>query len=55
MKRLILLFFLFGLLKPLHSQDYFVGFFGERPNLSAPSYVGHAFIGIGKGTPVTRK
>src|SRR5450432_4024026 len=31
--------------------DYFVGFFGERISPSAP--VGHAFIGIGKGVPLT--
>lgn len=33
------------------SQDYFVGFFGERQSVSAP--VGHAFIGIGRGIPLT--
>ncbi|CAN5753828.1 hypothetical protein BH10BAC3_BH10BAC3_12050 [soil metagenome] len=34
------------------TQDYFVGFFGERPNIRNASAVGHAFIGIGKGTPL---
>lgn len=31
--------------------DYFVGFFGENVGTNAP--FGHAFIGIGKGTPLT--
>jgi len=35
-----------------HAQtDYFVGFFGEGLSINAP--VGHAFIGIGKGIPLT--
>jgi hypothetical protein len=33
------------------SKDYFVLFFGENISLKAP--VGHAFIGIGKGVPLT--
>lgn len=32
-------------------NDYFVGFFAEDISVKAP--VGHAFIGIGKGTPLT--
>jgi len=31
--------------------DYFVAFFGEGVSRSAP--VGHAFVGIGKGVPLT--
>ena len=33
------------------AQDYFLGIFSENMSISAP--VGHAFIGIGKGTPMT--
>jgi len=32
-------------------DQYFVAFFGEKQNAGSP--VGHAFIGIGKGTPMT--
>jgi len=32
-------------------KDYFIGFFAEKINIDGP--VGHAFIGIGKGTPMT--
>lgn len=51
-----LFFFCSGLFLVLSStrvqaQDYFVGFFGENISVAAP--VGHAFIGIGKGTPMT--
>lgn len=52
MKRILLLSLIFNsLLLSAKSQDYFVAFFGEKINLNAP--VGHAFIGIGKGTPLT--
>jgi hypothetical protein len=32
------------------AQDYFVGFFGEE---TSSTNIGHAFIGIGKGTPLS--
>lgn len=37
-------------LEAIVSQDYFLGVFAENMSISAP--VGHAFIGIGKGTPL---
>jgi hypothetical protein len=37
--------------KSVAQTDYFVGFFGEGIGISAP--VGHAFIGIGRGIPLT--
>ncbi len=34
-------------------QDYYFGVFAEKWDASASAFVGHAFIGIGKGTPLT--
>jgi hypothetical protein len=34
------------------SKDYFIGFFAERTNI-LETQIGHAFIGIGKGIPLT--
>jgi hypothetical protein len=48
---LSLLFFFFHAQEVAFAQTYFVGFFGSETNL--PTTIGHAFIGIGKGTPMT--
>lgn len=50
--KFILLFFLFVSLKVTAQNDYYVCFFGEKISIPA-SPVGHAFIGIGKGIPLT--
>lgn len=51
MKKTLTLFATFSLSIIIYAQDYFVGFFGEKMNLT--SVTGHAFIGIGKGVPLT--
>lgn len=35
------------------SEEYYFGVFAEKWDASASAFVGHAFIGIGKGTPLT--
>lgn len=51
MKKIFCLAAILILSKYMQAQDYFVGFFGEKMNKT--SITGHAFIGIGKGVPLT--
>lgn len=52
LRLVIPIFLIFGFQNCIKAQkDYFIGFFAERASLDAP--VGHAFIGIGKGVPLT--
>jgi hypothetical protein len=48
---ILICFLLLASLVPKAQIDYFVAFFGEGINKNAP--VGHAYIGIGKGVPLT--
>jgi hypothetical protein len=49
---LIIAVFILVSMKGKAQNDYYVCFFGEKVSIPA-SPVGHAFIGIGKGTPLT--
>lgn len=50
---LVILFFCINIdAKAQDSKDYFIGFFAERTSVS-DAQIGHAFIGIGKGVPLT--
>lgn len=51
LKIILLLIIIFNTNKFSAQDNYFVGFFAEKMNLSTP--VGHAFIGIGNGVPLT--
>lgn len=53
MKKIIVTTIFSAFCVTIYCQEYFIGFFGERPNVANVSVVGHAFIGIGKGTPLT--
>ena len=52
MKKLFIFLGIICFTNSVRAQEYFVAFFGENINLPS-SPVGHAFIGIGKGTPLT--
>jgi len=52
-KIFISVFLILFSLNSLCAQNYFIAFFGENLNPISGSVTGHAFIGIGKGIPLT--
>ncbi len=50
MRKVFVYLFLVLLTQTAYAQGYFIAFLAENPNTTG---VGHAFIGIGKGTPLT--